>query len=264
MVASQPRRYALANQKGGVGKTATVLGLASAISAAGDQVLVVDMDPQGNATSGLGVTVSDDMLTTYDLMARTKEGAAADAVVATPWSGVDLIPAGESLANIESDGANDLIFRLDVAFEAVDLSPYDSVLIDCPPSLGKLLFAALCTADAVVAVTEPSLDSVLGVTRLEETIRNVRRRPNPRLEFTKVVISRKRNMKEHQFREQELREAYGELVARTYIPELATRADAHSVQQPIHEFRGGKAIALQLAYTDLAAELDLTRKEASA
>lgn len=257
----QPRRIAIANQKGGVGKTATVLGLASALSNRGQNVLVVDMDPQGNATTGLGVEVTDDAITSYDLMAQTKEGTAGDAVVATPWDLVDLIPASVSLANIEADGANDLIFRLDVAFEGVDLSPYAVVLFDCPPSLGKLLFAVLCAADGVVAVTEPTIDSVGGVSNLEDTIRSVTRRPNPQLSFDKVVISRKRNTGEHTFREQELRAAYGDLVASTSIPELAARQDAHSAHTPIHKYRGGRSLALQLAYSDLIDELNLTAKE---
>ncbi|WP_299577428.1 AAA family ATPase [uncultured Williamsia sp.] len=253
----QPRKFAVANQKGGVGKTATVLGLASAAAQAGHHVLVVDMDPQGNATSGLGVQLEEDTATTYDLMARTQEGTAADAVMATEWDRVDLIPAHTSLANIEADGANDLIFRLDVAFEGIDLSDYAIVFFDCPPSLGKLLFAVLCAADGVLAVTEPTIDSVRGVSNLEETIRNVQRRPNPKLVLDKVIISRARSLGEHKFREQELRDAYGDIVARTVIRDLGARQDAHSSQTPIHSFRGGKAIALQVAYTDLLAELSL-------
>lgn len=260
----QPRKIAIANQKGGVGKTATVLGLASALSDLQKQVLVVDMDPQGNATTGLGVQVEQDMLTTYNLMAKTSAGAAVDAVIATPWRGVDLIPANEDLANIESDGSNDLIFRLDIAFEGLDLSPYTAVLFDCPPSLGKLLFAVLCAADGVIAVTEPTIDSLRGVANLEETIQNVKRRPNPDLSFDKIVLSRKRITGEHIYREKELRSTYGELVARTGIPELAARQDAHSAHTAIHRFSGGKSIALQIAYTDLLGELSIAKEGSAA
>ena len=249
------RKLALCNQKGGVGKTATTLGLASALSAQGRNVLIVDVDPQGNSTTGLGVEIADGMMTTFDLMNRTAAGAAADAVIATPWDRVDLIPSNEALANIESDGANDLIFRLDIAFEGLDLSAYDAVLFDCPPSLGKLLFAVLCAADGVIAVTEPTIDSVRGIENLQETIRNVQRRPNPRLVLDKIVLSRKRATGEHQFRERELRDTYGELVAKTAIPELTARQDAHSAHTPIHKFTGRKALALQVAYTDLLSEM---------
>jgi len=253
----QPRKIAIANQKGGVGKTATALGLASAVMTRGGKVLVVDADPQGNSTMGMGVTVGNDTLTTYHLMNQTIEGRAADAVVATDWDGVDLIPADEELSKIESDGSNDLVFRLDVAFEGVDLSPYDLVVFDCPPSLGKVLFSVLIVCDGVVAVTEPTIDSVTGVTRLEDTISTVRKRANPHLEFSKIVLSRRRNTTEHNFRENELREGYGDLVARTVIPELAARQDAHSARTPIHQFRGGRSIALQTAYDDLLDELSL-------
>ena len=257
------RKLALCNQKGGVGKTATTLGLASALSDQGRNVLIVDVDPQGNSTTGLGVEITDDMMTTFDLMNRTAAGAAANAVIATPWDRVDLIPSNEALANIESDGANDLIFRLDIAFEGLDLSVYDAVLFDCPPSLGKLLFAVLCSADGVIAITEPTIDSVRGIENLQETIRNVQRRPNPRLVLEKIVLSRKRATGEHRFRESELRETYGELVAKTAIPELTARQDAHSTHTPIHRFTGGKALALQVAYTDLLSELVITEGTAA-
>lgn len=251
------RKLALCNQKGGVGKTATTLGLASSLSEQGLNVLIVDVDPQGNSTTGLGVEVTEDTRTTFDLMSRTAPGAAADAVIATPWEHVDLIPSNEALANIESDGANDLIFRLDIAFEGIDLSPYAAVLFDCPPSLGKLLFAVLCAVDGVIAVTEPTIDSVRGIENLQETIRNVQRRPNPRLTLEAIVLSRKRTTGEHRFREAELRDTYGDLVARTAIPELSARQDAHSTHTPIHKFSGGKALALQVAYTDLLSELSI-------
>eukprot|EP01133_Synstelium_polycarpum_P026605 gene26605-31997_t len=234
----QPRKIALGNQKGGVGKTASTLGL-------------------GNTTGGLGVTLEEGMMTAYHLMNQTREGIAAEAIIATPWDGVDLIPADEELGKIESDGSNDLVFRLDVAFEGLDLSPYDAVLFDCPPNMGKVLFAVLIAADGVVAITEPTIDSVGGVQKLEETIDTVRKRANPKLEFDKIVISRKRSTGEHEFRESELRETYGSLVAKTSIPELAARQDAHSNRTPIHQFKGGKALTLQLAYSDLLAELPI-------
>lgn len=255
--ARQPRRLALANQKGGAGKTATTLGLASAIAARGGDVLIVDIDQQGNATKGTGVAETADLVTTADLMGRAETGALEGAIISTPWEGVDLVPSDINLGNIESDGSNDLVFRLDMAFEGVDLSAYDAVLFDCPPSLGKVLFSALIAADGVIAVTEPTIDSVEGVQNLITTLEGVRRRPNPRLVLDKIVIGRRRNTGEHIAREAELRSAYGDTVARTMIPELAARQDAHSERKKIHDFRGGKAVALQVAYNDLLDELNL-------
>lgn len=267
----KPRKLVLANQKGGVGKTATTLGLASAIAHAGQlrgtggRVLVLDMDPQGNATSGVGVEVADGQRTVADLFDRsTQPGALADVVVASEWDLVDIAPSTRELASVEEAGDADLVWRLDAAFDGVDLSAYDAVLFDCPPSLGRLLFSALVAADEAVVVTEATKDSVKGVTEVEETIERVQRRPNPKLRLGGIVVSRRRNNGEHNYRENELREAYGTigdgsagLVCRTVIPDLAARQDAHSAATPIHLFRGGKAIALQIAYTDLAAELGL-------
>ena len=121
----------------------------------------------------------------------------------------------------------------------------------------------LCAADGVIAITEPTIDSVRGIENLQETIRNVQRRPNPRLVLEKIVLSRKRATGEHRFRESELRETYGELVAKTAIPELTARQDAHSTHTPIHRFTGGKALALQVAYTDLLSELVITEGTAA-
>ena len=178
--------------------------------------------------------------------------------MATDWDGIDLIPSHLDLSNAESSGASDLVFRLDVAFEGLDLSPYDAVLFDCPPSLGKLLFAVLLTVDSVYAITEPTKDSVKGVTRLETTVQKVKLRPNPRLELAKVIISRRQNKGEHIDRERELRDAYGDLVARTVIPDLGARQDAHSAEGPMHKFKRGRALSLQVAYDDLLDELGIT------
>jgi chromosome partitioning protein len=254
-VDSSTRRLTIGNQKGGVGKTATVLGLASALMKRKKQVLVVDMDPQANSTTGLGVEVPEDHLTTYELMSSTSPGAARDAVMSTPWDGVDLIPASVALSRIESDGSNDLIFRLDTAFEGLDLSDYAAMLIDCPPSLGKLLYSSLCASDGVAVVTQAERDSVNGVQAFIETVENVRRRPNPKLTLDKIIINLRDNNNEHVFREEELRTKFGDLVAKTTIPDLVARKNAHSVNMPIHEYRGRGNIPLQVAYDSLLEEL---------
>lgn len=251
------RKIAIGNQKGGVGKTALATGLASAIASAGGRALIVDLDPQGNATAGIGVTIGPDDMSAYDLMSQTAKGSAANCIRSTAWSGVDIIGSDIGLANIESDGSPDLTWRLDIALEDVDLSLYDAVFFDCPPSLGKLMFSALTAADSVIAVTEPTIDSVKGVTELERTVDIVKRRQNPNLAFDKIVISKRRQTGEHTFREDELRATYGNLVARTMIPELAARQDAHSSRTPIHQFKGGNALALRVAYSDLLAELPI-------
>ncbi|WP_235210955.1 ParA family protein [Nocardia brasiliensis] len=260
-----PRRIVLANQKGGVGKTATTLGLASAIKDAGGRTLIVDMDPQGNATTGVGIAVGDGQLTVKNLFDPGREpGCLVDVVVASEWEGVDVAPADTELGVVAESGNADVVWRLDAAFDGLDLSAYTAILFDCPPTLGTLLFAPLLAADEVIVVTEPTGDSLRGVSELEKTVLKVQRRPNQRLRIGGIVVSRRRARGEHIAREPELRAAYGNLgdgngglVARTVIPELGAREDAHTLAQPIHEFRGGKALALQVAYTDLARELDL-------
>ncbi|MGX1779430.1 ParA family protein [Nocardia brasiliensis] len=262
----QARRIVLANQKGGVGKTATTLGLASAIAARGGNVLVVDMDPQGNATNGVGVEVEEGQPTVATLFdARSKPGGLVDVVVASKWERVDIAPATEDLADLDESGNADLVWRLDAAFEGVDLSAYVAVLFDTPPSLGKLLFSALLTADEVIVITEPTVDSVKAVSKVERTIERVQRRPNQRLKFEAIVVSLDRDIAEHKFRRSELRDTYGEYgdggkVCQTTVPDRAARQDAHSARVPMHEFRGGKALALQVAYTDLASELGLLER----
>ena len=249
------RRLTIANQKGGVGKTATVLGLTSALMQRGKQVLIVDMDPQANSTTGLGLEVPAGHLTTYELMSSTAPGSARNAVISTPWDGVDLIPASLNLSRIESDGSNDLIFRLDAAFEGLDLTDYAMMLIDCPPSLGKLLYSSLCASDGVAIVTQAERDSINGVGAFIETVENVQRRPNPKLTLDKIIINMRRHNGEHDFREIELREKFGSLVARTTIADLVARQNAHSANMPIHEYKGKGSISLHVAYTSLLDEL---------
>lgn len=263
----RPRLVVLANQKGGVGKTATVLGLASAITRAADgeagNVLIVDLDPQGNSTNGVGIEVADDQPTIADVFdSKARPGALADVVVASAWDRVDIAPATDDLADLDDSGNADMVWRLDAALDGVDLSGYRVVLFDTPPSLGKLLFSSLLASDEVVVVTEPTVDSVKAVGKIEQTIARVQRRPNPRLDFSGIVVSMHRGIGEHEFREGELRTAYGTYgsdgkVCRTVVPAYAARQDAHSARLPMHQFRGGKALSLQVAYTDLARELGL-------
>lgn len=254
-MARKPRTVAVANEKGGVGKTSTVLGMASAFMAQKRPALIIDMDPQANCSSGLGVEAAPNQATTYSLMAQNIPGAAAEAVVATAWDGIDLIPSSTDLARIEADGSNDLIFRLLTAFEGLDLSGYDAVLIDCPPSLGKLLYSSLCLASDVVIVTEPEKWSVRGVGTLLTTMRSVRRRPNPDLILNKIVINKRDNLLEHEFRETELRSAFGPLVATSVVPDLVARKNATSSNTPVHQYTGSKAVSFRVAYDGLVKEI---------
>jgi chromosome partitioning protein len=254
------RKTAIANQKGGVAKTGTVLGLCSACSAKGLNILVVDLDPQANLTSGLGISLDDgrDAVTANDLLLQYREGTALDAVMESPWPGVDLIPATLDLANRDLDGANDVMFRLRAAFEGCDLSKYDAILFDCPPSVGRLMIGALIAADQVVYVTDATKDGLLGINNIQRSTTLVKKNLNPPLDVAKIVITKRENNNEQDFREDEIRDVYGPLVARTVIPKRAAWNDAHGMSKPIHTMAGNKgALTLSVAFTDLLDELPI-------
>lgn len=249
---------AVANQKGGVGKTATTLGLLSSLSARGRRALVIDLDPQGNLTLGLGVTINSETLTTNDVLAEMQEGVITQAVAPSPWPGIDVVPADLDLANRDTDGAVDVPYRLRAAFAGADLSMYDVVLLDCPPSLGRLLLNALFTATDLLLVTDASVDGLRGAENILTTTKFVRTQVNTDLRVRKIVVGiREQQLVEQRFRENEIREAYGELVAKTMIPKRSAYPDSHGAGKPIHALSGSSAFSLQVAYDDLVVELGI-------
>ncbi|MDD4866489.1 MAG: AAA family ATPase [Mycobacterium sp.] len=254
------KKTAIANQKGGVGKTATVLGLCSAAPTLGHRVLAVDLDPQANLTRGLGVSVekviADGGVTANELLVNTIEGTAYEAVVQTGWPGVDLIPGHLDLAHRDLDPAPDAIFRLRAAFKGCDLSEYDAVLFDCPPSVGRLLVGALIAADQVVYVTDANVDSLEGIKNVEKSTMFIPQ-VNPGLKCVGIVLTRREHNAEEDFREAEIRDFYPGLVAKTVIPKRAAWKDANGLSMPIHLMKGSGARALSTAYTDLFLELPL-------
>ncbi|NKU66383.1 AAA family ATPase [Rhodococcus hoagii] len=172
-----------------MGKTAITLGIASAASAAGVPTLVVDMDPQGNSTTGLGVTTSE--FTANDVLYADERGIAADAIIETSWPNVSVIPADLSLAQRDADQQLGAEMRLRKALDSPDLSErFGLVLVDCQPSVGKLVSNALIAATGVLIVTEPSIDASAGVANIMDTIETVREHYNPELEVLGVVSTK--------------------------------------------------------------------------
>jgi chromosome partitioning protein len=244
---------AIGNQKGGVGKTATTLGLAAAARASGARVLVIDLDPQANATDVLLAEPDPDNPGSYGLVADPKRGGGYPLVdVIQPageaWSGVDVVSASEALAEVDTDTGPTQPLRLQRAFTAAQqqlTDRYDVVLLDCPPSLGRILIAALVAATDVVIVTEPGGHAIRGVARLEESMSEVRDgfgQNTPTL--LGVILNRVKHASEHAYREGELREAYGDLVFAGGIPERVAVADAASSGRPIHDLPGGGALSV--------------------
>ena len=217
--------YALANQKGGVGKTTTAINLAACLAEAGARSLVVDLDPQANATSGLGVR--DARGSTYDLL----DGARlADVVTQTAFPNLDLVPSRPDLAGAavelaqRSDGESYLTESLVGA-----RAEYEFVFLDCPPSLGPLTVNALAAADQVLVPVQAEYYALEGLAQLVKSVELVRARLNPRLRISGVLLTMvDGRTKLSSEVVEEVRRHFGERVFRTTIPRSVRLAEAPS------------------------------------
>jgi chromosome partitioning protein len=252
----KPRILVVANQKGGVGKTTTAINLGTALAAVGEPTLVIDLDPQGNASTGLGIPKPDRKLTTYDVLMG--EAAIADAVTPTRIPGLSLVPStvdlsGAELELIDIDRRN---YRLKDALAAYaeNGSPFSYVLIDCPPSLTLLTVNAMAAADAVIVPLQCEFFALEGLSQLLKTIELVRVNLNPQLEIQGIVLTMfdKRNKLSDQVAA-DVRENMGDMVYRTMIPRnvRVSEAPSHGLPALVYDLRcpGSQA------YIKLAGEL---------
>lgn len=259
------RILAVANQKGGVGKTTTAINLAAGLAEHGLRVLVVDLDPQGNASTGLGVEPSRRKKTTYDLLlTNTPLG---EVVSETQLSGVWLSPGNSDLssADLELMGLERRTFQLRRALRATttqEANRFDFILIDCPPSLNLLTLNAMIAADSVLVPLQAEYFALEGLSQLLQTIRHVRETANSDLRIEGVVLTMhdKRNNLAQQV-ELDAREHLGELVFATVVPRNVRISEAPSFGKPVIVY--DSLSKGSLAYRALAQEI-LERSRAPA
>jgi chromosome partitioning protein len=249
------RILTIANQKGGVGKTTTAINLGTALTAVGERVLLIDGDPQGNASTGLGVFPHMRVKTLYDVM--MEDTPLADAVVETGIPGLRLVPAEADLSGVELElgQAARRAFRLrDALSKLREAGDYDYVLIDCPPSLNLLTVNAMTAADAVLVPLQCEFFALEGLTQLLRTVEQVRGALNPALEIQGVVLTMydKRNSLSALVAK-DVRDHLGDRVYQTVIPRNVRISEAPSFGKPaiIYDLQ----CAGSQAYLNLAKEV---------
>lgn len=231
-----PRIIAVANQKGGVGKTTTAINLGAALAEEGRRVLLVDIDPQGNASTGLGVDRKPDLKTTYDLL--IDELPLQDVVIETEVANLMIAPSTTDLssADIELVANEKRSFLLHDALRHPDIDRYhlDYVLIDCPPSLNLLTVNAMVAAHSVLVPLQSEFFALEGLSQLMMTIREVRQTANPGLRIEGVVLTMHdaRNNLAQQV-EADARQNLGNLVFTTVVPRNVRLSEAPSYAMPV-------------------------------
>ena len=254
-----PRIIAVANRKGGVGKTTTTVNVATAMAAAGKKVLVIDLDPQSNASTSLGIDKHGEMVSSYEVIIGERK--LKEAVILTEIPDFSLEPATPDLAGAEVElidrPRREFALKDALAESALD---YDYVLIDCPPSLSLVTINALVAADAVIVPLQCEYLALEGITDLIGNINQIKRRFNPRLELQGVVLTMydgRNNLT--QMVEEDVRSFFGNKVYQTVIPRNVRVSEAPSHGKPVllYDFKCSGS----QAYISLAGEVLKREKE---
>ena len=262
---NEARIIAVSNQKGGVGKTTTTINLAAGLADMGYRCLIVDLDPQGNASTGLGISAEDRSLTTYDLLAGSSRPQ--DIIRKTGVENVWISPATQDLASADIDlistDRRTFLLRKVLRGDDIRSSRFDYILIDCPPSLNLLTVNAMVAADSVLVPLQSEFFALEGLSQLMLTIREIRQTANNGLRIEGVVLTMfdgRNNLS--QMVEQDARDALGDLVFDTIVPRAVRVSEAPSYSMPvIHYDPLSKG---SVAYRALAQEVVDRRKRTAA